>query len=208
MPHFMFSLLLLLTAFNALYFEYSNSNSVCFRHKAAIDQDIQVTYSVNTPELYHKGSPSGGHRANSVLLQIYDVYDVVVFDTQLSDRGELLFSPRQVGDYKVCLGGGRPKMDKSVGRMSISIENYSPAGDSVDAKRRQEEQTVTRLLAKARAIDQQAEVIQTNFDKFESQVSSTRRSVIITNLLCITTYISVTIWQLKTLRRYLVQRKM
>lgn len=201
------SLLLLLTAFNALYFEYSNSNSICFRHKAAIDQDIQVTYSVNTPELYHKGSPLSSHKANTVLLQIYDVYDVVVFDTQLSDRGELLFSPRQVGDYKVCLGGGRPKMDKYVGRMSISIENYSPAGDSVDAKRRREEQTVTRLLAKAKAINQQAETIQTNFDKFESQVSSTKRSVVITNLLCIAIYIGVTVWQLKTLRRYLIQRK-
>lgn len=203
----MLSLLFLLTATSALYFDFTNSNVICFRHKAVVDQDIRLLYSVNTPELYAKGSTSLNQRTSSVLLQIYDVYDAVVFDTQLSDRGELLFSPRQVGDYKVCLGGGSAKMDKLVGRMSLSIESHAPANDSVDAKRRQEEQTVTRLLAKAKAIDQQAEVIHTNFDRFESQISSTRRSVVVTNLLCIATYIGVTVWQLKTIKRYLIQRK-
>lgn len=201
------SLLFFLTAINALYFDFTNSNVICFRHKAVADQDIRLLYSVNTPELYAKGNPSSNQRTSSALLQIYDVYDVVVFDTQLSDRGELLFSPRQVGDYKVCLGGGHARMDRSVGRMSLSIENHASVNDSVDVKRRQEEQTATRLLAKAKAIDQQAEVIHTNFGQFESQVSSTRRTVIITNLLCIVTYVGITIWQLKTLRRYLIQRK-
>lgn len=197
----------LLTFVSALYFDYTHIDVTCFRHKAVAEMDIQLTYTVNTPELYTSGGPSGALKDAPVQLLVYDIYDELVFDTKISDRGELLFSPRQVGDYRICVGGGSIKMDRTVGRMSLSIRNHASTDNLTDSKRRQEEQTITRLLAKAKAIDQQANVIHANFDRFEAQISSTRRTIILSSLLCIGAYIGITAWQTAALRRYFVRMK-
>lgn len=203
----MIILSLVITTF-ALFLDYKGSRPLCFRHTSKDGASIKITYGVNTPELFTGKKGPTNLKDPRLQLRILDVHENVLFNSHIVDRGEIVFGPSKEGDFRICLWGAEKASDRSSGRVQLSIQDDTGNRTIEEERRAVELQSLGRLLGKARAINQQADTQATFLAAFEAKSGRVRRSIVMTSVLCILGYIGLTVWQVRTIRRYVTRQKL